>query len=298
MNKLTALNTFCTLAETLHFGETAKRLAVSPQVVTRTIGELEKMLGEVLFVRSTRQVALTDFGQAFLPKARQVLADTEKLFAHAKPTGDMAGVVRIAVPDMPLMNEIFAEFVGRLHEFPNLRIDWRCDLDLLDVVDNKIDVGIRFGTADDSRLIAKTVGSETDIIVATSDLIEHFGKPADFWDLQNYPLTALINPKTGREWAWYLSADKQFTPSGAKFVCDNLSDQLAAVRSGQAVGLLPKKLCQPYLQSGELIELFADLPRKHWDAYVYRQATTVTPPRVKWAFDTLSEIVGKRFGCG
>lgn len=89
MNRFEALKIFCTLAETLHFKETAKQLAVSPQVVTRTINDLESTLGEVLFVRSTRQVKLSDFGKQFLPQARQLLADSDALFAtpHSAKTG-------------------------------------------------------------------------------------------------------------------------------------------------------------------------------------------------------------------
>lgn len=64
-------------AETLQFKETAQRLGISPQVVTRTIGELERELGETLFQRSTRQVRLSDFGEQFLPQAQQLLHDSE-----------------------------------------------------------------------------------------------------------------------------------------------------------------------------------------------------------------------------
>jgi len=56
MDKLNALKYFCTAADTLQFRETAQRLSVSPQVVTRVIAELEDYLGEALFVRSTRNV--------------------------------------------------------------------------------------------------------------------------------------------------------------------------------------------------------------------------------------------------
>ena len=102
MNRLGALRYFCAAAETLQFRKAASRLSVSPQVVTRVITELEAALGEPLFVRSTRQVRLTDFGTRFLPCARQFLLDGEKLFATARQKDDeMAGVVRITVPRLP-----------------------------------------------------------------------------------------------------------------------------------------------------------------------------------------------------
>ena len=84
INKLELIKIFCTVAETLHFRDSAQRLAVSPQVVSRGIHELEAALGEVLFQRSTRQVKLSDFGMRFLPQARQLLADSEALFSQSR----------------------------------------------------------------------------------------------------------------------------------------------------------------------------------------------------------------------
>ena len=81
MNKLEALRYFCSAAETFNFRETAQRLAVSPQVVTRMIADLEALLGESLFKRNTRNIKLTEFGEQFLPKATQYLAESERLFA-------------------------------------------------------------------------------------------------------------------------------------------------------------------------------------------------------------------------
>ena len=138
MNRLEALRYFCAAAQTLQFRKAASRLSVSPQVVTRVIAELEAALGEPLFVRSTRQVRLTDFGTRFLPRARQFLLDGEKLFATARQKDDeMAGVVRITVPRLPGNEALLAGRVcallpdylcraplqeGRLVElFPSLR---------------------------------------------------------------------------------------------------------------------------------------------------------------------------------
>ena len=143
MNRFDALKIFCSAAETLQFKETAQRLGISPQVVTRTIGELERELGETLFQRSTRQVRLSDFGAQFLPQAQQLLYDSEQLFAASgrEQAGEMAGVVRVAVPDMALMEQVLADLWTELADYPELSLDWRTDLALADVVDERINVG-------------------------------------------------------------------------------------------------------------------------------------------------------------
>ena len=95
MDKLNALKYFCSAAETLQFRETALRLSVSPQVVTRVIAELEQHLGAQLFTRNTRNIHLTEFGAAFLPRAQQLLADSENLFSATKEKDEIRGIVRI-----------------------------------------------------------------------------------------------------------------------------------------------------------------------------------------------------------
>jgi DNA-binding transcriptional LysR family regulator len=91
---------FCAAAQTLKFREAATQLGLAPQQVTRGIAELEKQLGEMLFMRNTRQIKLTPFGQQFWPKVVQLLVESEALFAIGKNRNphDMAGKVRITLP--------------------------------------------------------------------------------------------------------------------------------------------------------------------------------------------------------
>ena len=89
MDKLDALKFFIIASETLNFREAAIKLSVSPSVVTRTVAELEKQLGEPLFKRNTRSIFLTSFGELFLPQAKRLLEDSEKLFQTAKDDNEM-----------------------------------------------------------------------------------------------------------------------------------------------------------------------------------------------------------------
>ena len=296
MNRFDALKIFCSAAETLQFKETAQRVGISPQVVTRTIGELARELGETLFQRSTRQVRLSDFGAQFLPQAQQLLYDSEQLFAASgrEQAGEMAGVVRVAVPDMALMEQVLADLWTELADYPELSLDWRTDLALADVVDERIDVGIRFGTPEDSRLIVKQVGTAEDCIVAAPALLARLGMPQQWQDLQRgYPLSALLNPNTGRAWPWYLSDAMQLVPYRPKLLATRMENELAGALAGQTVACLPRLLCREHLQSGALVELFADAPRKQWTAYVYRPQRNITHPRVKRVFDLLAQCLAR-----
>jgi DNA-binding transcriptional LysR family regulator len=75
------LRAFVTAAEELHFTRAAARLYVAQQALSRDIRRLERELGSGLFVRTTRQVALTADGERLLPYARRVLAAQDDLLA-------------------------------------------------------------------------------------------------------------------------------------------------------------------------------------------------------------------------
>jgi DNA-binding transcriptional LysR family regulator len=73
------LRAFVTVAEELHFTRAAARLYVAQQALSRDVRRLERELGADLFVRSTRQVALTADGERLLPYARRVLQAQDEL---------------------------------------------------------------------------------------------------------------------------------------------------------------------------------------------------------------------------
>ena len=76
--ELRQLRYFAMLAEELHFGRAARRLAITQPPLSFNIRRLEEDMGVLLFVRSKKQVTLSAAGAAFLPRAREILDRAEK----------------------------------------------------------------------------------------------------------------------------------------------------------------------------------------------------------------------------
>ena len=221
MNRLETLRYFCAAAQTLQFRKAASRLSVSPQVVTRVMAELEAALGEPLFVRSTRQVRLTDFGTRFLPRARQFLLDGEKLFAMARQKDDeMAGVVRITVPRLPGNEALLADLLARCADYPDWVIDWRVDEARLNAVENCIDMGVRLGLEPQPLMIVRRIAQTRDLFVAAP--------------LQEGRLVELFPSLRRASWSLFLyRPQRSMTPARMLAVFDWLTQALRRQYAGR-----------------------------------------------------------------
>ena len=127
LNRLEMLRIFCAAADAGSFKDAAIHLGISPQAVTRAIQELERLQGEMLFHRNTRQVRITSFGEQLAERARTSLQQLDGLFAPdpASPPDDMSGVVRLAAPSA-LGRSRLLPIVERLaNAHPGLRFDLR-----------------------------------------------------------------------------------------------------------------------------------------------------------------------------
>lgn len=147
----------------------------------------------------------------------------------------------------------------------NLTIDWRVDLTALKTVDNQIDMGIRICQKPEPDWITHHLATVEEKIVVSPTLIEKLGMPADLTDLaKRYPLAAMFNALQGRIWQWQINAEQAITPLNPKFISNDMASELQATLSGQVCSQLLDMFCQPYLDSGELVELFPDIPKQPW----------------------------------
>ncbi|MFE1978036.1 LysR family transcriptional regulator [Streptomyces hygroscopicus] len=92
------LRAFTAVADELHFTRAAARLYVAQQALSRDIRRLERELGAELFVRTTRQVALTAAGERLLPYARRVLQAQDDLAAAFSGAGRRPLLVDVGAP--------------------------------------------------------------------------------------------------------------------------------------------------------------------------------------------------------
>ncbi len=298
LDKLDTLKIFCTAAETLKFRETALRLGIAPQMVTRAVAGLEKQLGEMLFQRNTRHMKLTPFGEHFWPQAEQLLADSDALFQQVKvrKSEDISGVVRITLPPFVENHEIVVKLLKQLADYPQLSVEWRITDEHLNIIDEQIDIGVRVGIVPDNRFIVRLIRPVVVNVVASPNLIQRVALPKNLKDLQeNFPLSVLRNNNTGRVWPWQFADGVHFFPKQPLFTAFDVASELSAALAGRTFSQLADITVRPYIRSGELVTVLSEYDAQPWQLYLFRPHQAVLPKRVRVVFDLLNQILQEIF---
>ena len=148
---------FARVVESGSFSRAADRVGLPKSTVSRRVSELEKRLGERLLQRSTRKLAVTEFGISVLDHARQVAEEVDGAMAlalhrQAKPSGTL----RISMPgDFANLRlaELMADFV-REHPAISLHVD--VSPRRVDLIGESFDLAIRMGELpNDAQLAAR-----------------------------------------------------------------------------------------------------------------------------------------------
>ena len=254
MDRLLTLEMFVAVAGEGGFAAAARKLNSSPPAVTRGIAALEARLGTVLFHRSTRAVALTDEGAAFLEQARRILADLagaerELRGAAAEPRGQLyvtAPVMFGRLHVLPVVGALMAEhrelMVRMMLIDRNVRI-----------VEEGIDVAVRIGALADSGLKAVRIGWVRQMLVASPAYLARRGAPQTMGDLAGHDLIGTTGPRAAGE--WQLANGKWRLDPRPRLVLNTVDGALAAAEAGLGIANLLSYQLADALTAGRVIAL-------------------------------------------
>jgi len=295
LNRLEMLRIFVAAAESSSFKDAAARLAISPQAVTRAVQDLERLHGEVLFHRNTRAIQVTSYGETLALRAKASVKELDALFqqAPAKEAHELEGVVRLTAPVMLGRSWLMpvVEQLGQAH--PLLRFDMHLSDAHADMVDERIDIGVRYGPLHDSRFVARKVASPEFRVVATQELIARHGRPQSIEQLHQLPTTALRDSSLGKAWPWYFADGIQISPASPRFVSNDSDAELRAILAGMGFGQIPAYLADPHIASGRLTPVLEEFKPEPWDVYVYRPQRGPVPARIRTVFDTFVAAIAR-----
>lgn len=288
LNRLEMLRIFVAASETQSFKGAASRLGISPQSVTRAIQDLERMHGEVLFHRNTRGIQITSYGDALATRAKIGVQQLDELFlqGQVRESQELEGIVRLTAPVMLGRILLMPVLKSLALSYPQLRFDLQLSDDHADVVDERIDIGVRFGPLHDNRFVARRVAAPAFHVVGTPELIARHGKPTSIEQLHELPTTELRDRTAGRGWPWYFSGGAQIIPAHPRFSSNDGDAECEAILAGIGFGQIPAYSADPYIAAGRLVPVLQEFMPEPWDIYVFRPQRGPVPTRIRLVFDS------------
>lgn len=249
MRRWDGIEEFIEIVDRGSFTAAAKALGVSKSFISKQIGSLESRLGARLLQRTTRQLALTDVGEAFYEGCREmaVLYDqTERLVTslQEKPRGTL----KIAINNLYGVRYTAAAVAEFARRYPEITVDVTSSFEAPDLVAEGFDIALQFGHLSDSTLIARKLGFHSMCLCASPEYFERFGEPQSVDDLRQHSCLA------GRSGIWQFDTRKGSVKVKVEgnWKSDDGATILEAARCGLGLAQLPLFFINEDVEAGRL----------------------------------------------
>ncbi len=294
MDRLLTMRAFQSVADEGGFAAAARALDMSPAGVTRLVADLESHVGARLLQRTTRHVSLTEAGEAYLARVRQILADVDEAFAVAQAhTEELSGVLRLLAPPVlavHILAPLVAEF-RRLH--PQITIEIHVEALSAPPIG---DYDITLLGADehyDANVIARPIAATDAVVCASPEYLRRRGMPLQPEDLAAHDCLLRRRPET-RGGAMRLfhpgegnrAVDLRVQPV---FVANHIETLLRAALDGAGICGQPLSLAAPYLRDGRLVRVLAPWTMGRYTTYAALPSRKFMPARTRAFLEFLSE---------
>ncbi|EHT4939436.1 HTH-type transcriptional regulator DmlR [Vibrio vulnificus] len=261
---LELLKVFDQVVESGSFSQAGRALNMAPSSVARNIDSLENRIKTTLFKRSTRQLILTEEGQYFYQQSSKILRDSDNLLAEMRGNhGVPEGILRISVFESfgnLCLTPLIPEFLKR---YPKIQIELELDNKLVDLNSDNVDMAIRIGTPQDSRLKARHLLTNYTALVASPAYINTHSPITQPEDLQQHNCLLISHERQRNYWYFRQKSSTRKVMVAGNLISKGGSPLLCAALQGTGVLLLSKWMLKPYLESGQLVELLPSWTATH-----------------------------------
>ncbi|MCE7571975.1 LysR family transcriptional regulator [Aliivibrio fischeri] len=245
---------FAKVAQYQSFSEAARRLSIPTTTVSRRIQQLESQLGERLFIRNTRSVTLTEFGQRLLPKTKLLEMALEELQSTIEShSQEISGKLKLSTSDTLsqfLLPSLISSFSS---QHPLINFDISSSNRNEQLLNENIDFSFRIGQLEDSNLIAYKLCEIEYVLVAAPSFIEKSTIGITPETLIQHP--CIIINIDGKEVPWFVSSDDHVLELNThkKYRVDNLFIAKSLAESGNGITLLPKFVAKEAIKTNTLV---------------------------------------------
>lgn len=289
MDKFQEIRVFAAVVDRGSFVAAAEALNMSKGAVSRHVAELEHRLGVRLLQRTTRKLSMTQEGDIFLARCRDILSSIEASEAEISTRSVTAsGLIKVSVPVSFGIRHMAPLWCDFLDMHPRVTLDVQLSDRVVDLVEEGLDLAVRIARLPDSSLISRKLASTRLVLCASPDYLRRRGVPLHPSELTQHDVIGYSLLSMGDQW--------QFTgPEGLVSVkvrprlwSNNGDSCIATALKGGGIQLQPTFLIDQELSNGTLVEILPQYRSAELGIYALYPSKRFLQPKIRALVDFLT----------
>jgi DNA-binding transcriptional LysR family regulator len=292
MDKFQEMRVFAGVVDAGSFVAAAEALGMSKAAVSRHVADLEQRLGARLMNRTTRRLSLTDEGELFLARCREILASVEESESEISTRASSAsGLLKVSVPVSFALKHLAPLWSDFLAAHPRLTLDVHLADRVVDLVDEGFDLALRIARLPDSSLVSRRIASTRLVLCASPAYLRQRGRPAHPCDLASHAVVGYSLLTTKDQWQFEGPEGAVTVKVTPRLWTNNGDTSVAAAVRGAGIVLQPTFLIADELADGRLVEILPDYRSLELGIYAVYPSRKFVLPKVR----ALVEFVSAAF---
>ncbi len=276
MDTIDGMRTFVAVVSEGSFSRAAERLSMSRQQLVRQMMLRSLDLGWTRLInRSTERLSITEVGQGYFERCKDVLADIDEM---ESAVGDAPPPQEARYASMPLCRLAPPHLSGAIAEYaceqPEVSVDLTLDDRVVDIVSEGYDMAIRIGRLRESSLVARQLAPIRLVVCGAADYLAKQGVPNTPQDLKDHECLRYTLSSYSDRWRFKDGENAIDVPVSGKFSASNGDAIRLAAMAGRGLALQPTFIVGDDIREGRLqlvLEDFEVEPMGLYAVYAHRK---------------------------
>ncbi|MCX7097279.1 MAG: LysR family transcriptional regulator [Methylococcales bacterium] len=275
MDKLNNIQVFCRIVELGTFAAVAREMNLSAMMISKYMAQLEESLGVTLLNRTTRQVSLTEAGEVYYFRSKQLMDDFSELDETTSQLGrQVKGLLKISAPiDFGGLYMIPA-IDAYQQEHPEVKILMTLHNSAVDLSKGSFDLSLLVTDSLDLGIVARKIAKTRLGTYASPAYLAKHGKPQNIDALNGHRCLHYIDTPHKEYWLFNDGqGEVKFKPNW-QFAANNGRALCQAAALGMGITQTPEISAANYVAAGQLTEILQEFcmpPLEIYATYLQRR---------------------------
>lgn len=285
-NSFEGLEAFVAVAEQQGFSAAARHLGVSTSHISRLIAKLEAKLGVALVARTTRKVRLTQAGELYYQRCRELLHGIEEINAKISSKHlELGGTLRVSAAGGFAERFIAPALIDFANLHPGLNIEMDFNSRMVNFVEEGIDFSIRYGKLTHAGLVARKLLSRHLMAAASPSYLEKRGRPKHPDQLKQH-MCLIANSDV---WRFEVDGETQWVKVAGNWRSNNSNAIVHACCAGLGIAYMPRSSFGTAVSDGSLEPVLAPYWTRNISTWIVYSNKKYLPLRAKLAIEYLQK---------